>query len=63
MERDNVVEPHRKIGKVFRQDFLHFTAQEFPFFLIYFHANLVGQRVYARVAVVSAIGAVGRKSL
>ena len=44
------------------KDSVHVAAQGFAFFLIHFHTNLIGERVDARVAVVSAVGAVGRKA-
>ena len=42
---------------------MDFARQGFPFFLVHFHANLIGERVDARIAVVSAIGSVGREAL
>ena len=42
---------------------MSFAAEGFSFFLIHFHSNLIGERVETRVAVVSAVGAVGRESL
>ncbi len=63
MDGDDVGEPERYVRKIFRQDFLNFAAESFPFFAIHFGANLVGERVNARVAIVSAVGAIGRKAL
>ncbi len=60
MDGAHVVEPQRQVGQVL--GFLHFTAQSFSLFLIHFHANLIRERVDARVAVVSAVGTVGREA-
>ena len=63
MDRDDVGEPERQIGQIDRKDFLNFAAESLPFFAIRFSANLLDERVDARVAVVSAICAVRRKAL
>jgi hypothetical protein len=55
--------PHGDVGQVVGQDFLDFAAECFAFFLIHFHTNLIGQRVDTRIAVVPAVGAVGRETL
>ncbi len=62
MDGDYIGEPHRDVGQVVRQDFLYFAAESLSFFLIHFNANLIGERIDARAAVVSAIGAVGREA-
>jgi len=62
VDGNHIGEPHRDVGQIVGQDFLYFAAECFAFFLIHFHTNLVGERVDARVAVVSAIGAIGRES-
>jgi hypothetical protein len=62
VDGNDVGEPKRDIGKVFRENFLDFTAEGLALFLIHFHVNLIGERVNTRVAVVSAIGAVGREA-
>ena len=63
MDGDDVRKPERQVGQVFGKDFLNFAAERLPFFAIRFRANLVDQRVDARVAIVSAVGAVGREAL
>ena len=63
MDGNGVGEPERQVREIVGQDFLRFAAKRFPFFLIHFGANLVGERVDAWVAVVSAVGAVGREAL
>ena len=63
MHGNHVVESQGEVGKIFRENLLYFAAQRFSFFLIYFHANLIGERVHARVAVVSAVGSIRRESL
>ena len=62
MDRDHIGEPHGNVGKVVGQDFLYFTAENFSFVLIHFHPNLIAERIDTRIAVVSAIGAVGREA-
>ncbi len=62
MDGDYVGEPERNVGEIVGQDFLGFTAGRFPFFLIHFGTDLVGERVNARVAVVSTVGAIGREA-
>src|SRR5258707_14492896 len=51
------------MGKICRQDFLGFAAEGSSFFRIHFHSNLIGERVETRIAVVSAVGAVGWEAL
>ncbi len=63
MYGDDVGEPEQQAGNFVRKDFLNFAAENLPFFAIHFGANLIDQRVDARIAVVSALGAVGRKAL
>ena len=62
MDGDNIGKPERKIGQVFRNDFLDCTAERFAFFLIHFRVNLIGKHVNARDAVVSTVGAIGREA-
>jgi hypothetical protein len=63
VDGDDVGEPERQVGQIIRKDLLSFAAVCLPFFAVHFGANLVDERVKARVAVVSAIGAVGRERL
>src|SRR5260370_40766203 len=63
MHRDYVGKPKRQVGEIVSQDFLDFAAEGLPFFAIHFGADLVGQRVDARVAIVSTVRAVGREAL
>jgi len=63
MDGEYVGEPERDVGEIVGQDFLGFAAEGLPFFLIHFGTDLVSERVDARVAVVSTVGAIGREAL
>lgn len=62
MERDDIVEPQRQVGRSSARIFWDFARQGFPRFEIYLHANLIGERVLRRVVVVSAMGSVVREA-
>src|SRR6202171_5680250 len=63
MDGDYVGGPERGVREIVGQDFLALAAENLPFFTIHFDTDLVGERVDARVAVVSAVGAIGREAL
>ena len=63
MHGDYIGEPHGDVGQVVGQDSLCFAAECLSFCLVHFHTNLIGERVDARIAVVSAIRAVWREAL
>ena len=42
MDRYGVGEPEGQVGEIIGQNFLDFAAELFSFFLIHFHANLIG---------------------
>jgi hypothetical protein len=63
MDPHDVAEPQKDVREIVGEDLLDFARQGLAFLLIRFHMNLVGERVSARVPVVSPVGASGGKRL
>jgi hypothetical protein len=61
VEGDDAGEPERDVGEIFSEKFFSFGARFLPFGAVHFQANLIGERVHARAAAVSAVGATGRE--
>jgi hypothetical protein len=63
VDRGGIGEPERQIRQVVSQDFLDFAAQDFALGRIHFDSNLIRQDINARIAIMSAVRPVRRKSL
>src|SRR5580700_9306674 len=63
MYGDSVRKPQRQVRQIVSHDLLDLAAKRLPLLLIHFGANLVGQRIDTRIAIVPTISSIRGKAL